>query len=91
MGVGVSMGYYNIINLYLINITLFVYTLSLLQYHETIKEALDAVRDGGVIIVHSGVYDEQLSISKPVAIIGAGTVVLSAKTLHVSWFIWMKN
>jgi len=33
---------------------------------------LDAVQDDGVIVVHSGVYDEQLSISKPVAIIGAG-------------------
>ena len=44
------------------------------QYHETIKEALDAVQDDGVVIVHSGVYDEQLSISKPVAIIGAGTL-----------------
>jgi len=32
---------------------------------------LDAVQDDGVIVVHSGVYDEQLSISKPVAIIGA--------------------
>ena len=43
------------------------------QYHETIKEALDAVQDDDIIIVHSGVYDEQLSTSKPVAIIGAGT------------------
>ena len=42
------------------------------QYHETINKALDAVQDDGVIVVHSGVYDEQLSISKPVAIIGAG-------------------
>ncbi|KAJ7350145.1 F-box only protein 11 [Desmophyllum pertusum] len=42
-----------------------------INYHETIQEALEAVQDDGVIIVHSGVYDEQLSISKPVAVIGA--------------------
>ena len=30
------------------------------------------MQDDGVIVVHSGVYDEQLSISKPVAIIGTG-------------------
>ena len=43
------------------------------QYHETINEALEAVPYDGVVIVHAGVYDEQLSISKPVSIIGAGT------------------
>ena len=42
-----------------------------LQYHETINEALEAVPYDGVIIVHRGVYDEHLSINKPVAIIGA--------------------
>ncbi|KAK2551742.1 F-box only protein 11 [Acropora cervicornis] len=40
-------------------------------YHETIKDALEAAETDGVIIVHCGVYDEQLSVTKPVAIIGA--------------------
>ena len=42
-----------------------------LQYHETINEALEAVPYDGVIIIHWGVYDEHLSVNKPVAIIGA--------------------
>jgi len=42
-----------------------------INYHETINEALEAVPYDGVVIVHAGVYDEQLSISKPVSIIGA--------------------
>ena len=48
------------------------YTLSVFSIMKQ-SENLDAVQDDGAIIVHSGVYDEQLSISKPVAIIGAGT------------------
>ncbi|XP_022794432.1 F-box only protein 11-like [Stylophora pistillata] len=47
------------------------YTGRKINYHETVKEALDAVQEDGIIIVHSGVYYEELSISKPVAIIGA--------------------
>lgn len=42
-----------------------------IKYHETINEALEAVPYDGVIIIHRGVYDEHLSINKPVAIIGA--------------------
>jgi len=42
-----------------------------INYHETIKDALEAAEADGVIIVHCGVYDEQLSVTKPVAIIGA--------------------
>ncbi|XP_067019101.1 F-box only protein 11-like isoform X2 [Acropora muricata] len=42
-----------------------------INYHETIKDALEAAETDGVIIVHCGVYDEQLSVTKPVAIIGA--------------------
>ena len=42
-----------------------------LQYHETINGALEAAPYDGVIMVHRGVYEEHLSINKPVAIIGA--------------------
>ena len=42
------------------------------QYHETVQEALEAVKDDGIIIVHKGIYEERLSITKPVALIGAG-------------------
>lgn len=43
------------------------------------------MQDDGVIIVHSGVYDEQLSISKPVAVIGAGAytcILPTCRRLH---------
>ena len=56
-----------------------------LQYHETINEALEAVPYDGVIIVHRGVYDEHLSINKPVAIIGASMWSSFLSTIIPFW------
>ena len=51
---------------------------------------MDAVQDDDIIIVHSGVYDEQLSISKPVVVIGAGTpqcyLIISRTLVNISYF-----
>ena len=42
------------------------------------------MQDDGVIVVHSGVYDEQLSISKPVAIIGAGKCTYDIELTNIA-------
>lgn len=62
-----------------------------INYHETINEALEAVETNGVIVIHGGVYDEHLSITRPIDIIGAafgetdGVVIQSSLSTVVSF------
>ena len=43
-----------------------------LKYHTSLKEAITSVPDNGIIIVHRGVYKEELVVKKTVTIIGSG-------------------
>lgn len=50
--------------------------ISLLQYYDTIEDALGGVQEAhfdGLIFVHSGIYtDEWIYIESPITMIGAG-------------------
>ncbi|CAB4023568.1 F-box only 11 [Paramuricea clavata] len=43
------------------------------KYHSSLKEAIKSVHTNGIIIVHPGIYREELIIEKTVTIIGTGS------------------
>ncbi len=40
---------------------------------QRIQDAIDAAQDGGVIVIRPGTYRENLSIDKPIALLGGGS------------------
>src|SRR4030095_15019132 len=42
---------------------------------KTIQEGINAVTSGGTVIVYAGTYPEQLSINKPVSVLGPNATI----------------
>ena len=55
--------------------------------YTNIQDAIDAASDGDTISVEAGTYSETLSVTKDIAIVGAGSdsTTLSADGTGVSW------
>ncbi len=47
------------------------------QEYTTIQSAIDAVREGGIVLIDSGTYRENLQVTKNVRLIGAGQAQVS--------------